>query len=116
VSIESEAKSLAANLHQPINAFSEIYRLDRQQQAHLWRDLNHERCLQSPWAKARAAALSDCANRSVSFEPPRSSSSITHCEPVGQAVIGTSTNSAAMASVRGACGSELATKWCLRPV
>src|ERR1039457_5855951 len=88
-------KSLAANLHQPINAFSEIYRLDRQQQAHLRSNLNHERCLQSPWAKASAAALSVCANRSVSFEPPRSSSSITHCEPVGQAVIGTSTKSGA---------------------
>src|ERR1035438_10385717 len=111
-----ELKALAANLHQPVNAFAKIHRLDRQQQAHLRRELNHERCLQSPWAKARAAALSYCANRSVSFKPPRSSSSITHCEPVGQAVIGTSTNSAAMASVRGACRAELATRWCLRPV
>src|SRR5664279_389415 len=107
---------LPANLHQPVNAFAKIYRLDRQQQAHLRRDLNHERCLQSPWAKASAAALLVCASRKVSFEPSRSSSSMTHCGPPEQAVIGTSTNSAAMASVRGACGAELAIRWCLRPV
>src|SRR5450631_3661891 len=90
-----EVKPLAANQNQPVNALAKIYRLDRQQQAHLRRELNHERCLQSPWAKARATALSVCANRRVSFEPPRSSSSITNCEPLGQAVIGTSTNSEA---------------------
>src|SRR5260370_590607 len=92
-----EVKPLAANQHQPIYALAKIYRRDRQQQAHLRRELNHERCLQSPWAKARATALSVCARRTVSFEPSRSSSSITNCEPLGQSVIGTSTNSAAVA-------------------
>src|SRR5258708_27784643 len=99
-------KPLAANLHQPINAFSEIYRLDRQQQPHVWRELNHERCLQSPWAKASAAALSLCASRRVSFEPPRSSSSMIHCQPAGQAGHGTPTNSAALASVRATSRNE----------
>ena len=49
---------LPADCHQPVNAFAEVNRLDRQQQPHLRGELNHERCLQSPWAKARAAALS----------------------------------------------------------
>src|SRR5450759_4073334 len=108
-----ELKALAANLHQPVNAFAKIYRLDRQQQAHLRRELNHERCLQSPWAKARAAALSDCASRSVSFEPPRSSSSMTHCRPPGQAVIGTSTNSGARPPNREAGLVAVVIRWCL---
>src|ERR1017187_5662411 len=106
-----EVKSLTANLHQPVNAFAKIHRLDRQQQTHLRRELNHERCLQSPWAKARAPALSVCASRRVSFEPARSSSSITHCQPLGRALIGTSTNSAAMAPDREVCGTAEATKW-----
>src|ERR1035437_1334409 len=79
-----QVKPLPANLHQPVNAFAKIYRLHRQQQAHLRRELNHARCLQSPWAKARAAALSLCVSRRVGFEPWRSSSSMTHCE-LGQA-------------------------------
>src|SRR5664279_5617826 len=110
-----EVKSLTANLDQPVNAFAKIHRLDRQQQTHLRRELNHERCLQSPWAKARAPAPSVCASRRVSFEPLRSSSSMTHCE-LGQAAIGTSTNSAAIAPERGACGAAVATRWRLRAV
>ena len=111
-----EVKSLPANLHQPVNAFPKIYRLHRQQQAHLRRELNQARCLQSPWAKARAAALSLCASRRVIFEPLRSSSSITNCEPLGRLVIGTSTNSAAIAPDRGACGAVVVARWRLRAV
>src|ERR1039457_1137289 len=49
-------KSLAANLRQPINAFSEIYRLDRQQQAHQWRELNQATSPPSPRVQDRPGA------------------------------------------------------------